>query len=342
MGGSKSWWAGAVIASLLLSGIALPAVGYGGEKKGLTPVRYEEVIRSVFYLPSYVAFAKGYFKEEGLDVSMKTSWGSDKGTAALLSGNADIVLVGPETAVYIQKGESPVKVRIFCGLTATDGSMLVSRQKVQSFDWKNLKGKTILSWRVGSMPALFLDHILRANGLDPAKDVNIITNLAAPARHGAFVSGTGDFATFFEPDVAMMEKKGNGYFVASVGKALGDIDYTVFMATQPYIAKNPRVVQAWTNAIVKAQKYSHQAEPQVIAKEISEFFPQVDLDLIAQSVRRYRDLQILKKSPLVEPAAIQGLQDLLAEGGLLKKEQRVTYEEVVVTEFAKKAMGLAK
>ncbi len=73
--------------------------------KPLTPVRYEEVIRSIFYLPSYVALAKGYFKDEGLDVSMKTAWGSDKGVAALLSGTADIVLVGPETTVYIQNQE---------------------------------------------------------------------------------------------------------------------------------------------------------------------------------------------------------------------------------------------
>jgi NitT/TauT family transport system substrate-binding protein len=319
--------------------VVMPAVGLSAEEKKLTPVRYEEVIRSVFYLPSYVAFAKGFFKEEGLDVSMKTSWGSDKGTAALLSGNADIVLVGPETAVYIQKGESPEKVRIFCSLTATDGSMLVSRQKLDSFDWKSLKGKTILSWRVGSMPALFLEHILRSHGLDPEKDVNVITNLAAPARHGAFASGTGDFATFFEPDVATMEKNGTGHFVTSIGRAVGNVDYTVFMATNSFITKNPKIVQAWTNAIYKAQKYSHQADPAVIAKEIAEFFPKVDLDLLEKSVRRYRDLDILRKDPLVPPDGIQGLQDLLAEGGLLKPEQRVTYEQVVVTEFAKKAMG---
>ena len=339
MKSSKMRWLGLIVMAAMLTGTLIPALSQNAEAKSLTPVRYEEVIRSVFYLPSYVALSKGFFKEEGLDVSMKTSWGSDKGTAALLSGNADIVLVGPETAVYIQRGESPEKVRIFCGLTATDGSSLVGRKKMDSFDWKSIKGKTILSWRVGSMPALFLEHILRSNGLDPKKDVKIINNLAAPARHGAFVSGTGDYATFFEPDVSTMEANGTGHFIKSIGREVGNIDYTVFMATQSFIAKKPEIIQAWTNAIYRAQKYSLEADPNVIAKEVAQFFPKVKLELIAQSIIRYRKLQIYKTSPLVEPGAIEGLQNLLVEGRLLKEKERVNYKDVVITEFANKAMG---
>ena len=339
MTGSKRRLFVAMVVVAMFAGAMVTALCPQAGAEALTPVRYEEVIRSVFYLPSYVALSKGFFNEEGLDVSIKTSWGSDKGTAALLSGNADIVLVGPETAVYIQKGESPEKVRIFCGLTATDGSMLVSREKIDSFDWQSLKGKTIMSWRVGSMPAVFLEHLLRANSLDPDKDVTIINNLAAPARHGAFVSGTGDFATFFEPDVSKMESNGTGHFVTSIGRQVGNIDYTVFMATQSFIAKNPKVVQAWTNAIFKAQKYCLEADATTIAESVATFFPSVDLELIAQSIKRYRQLSILKTSPLVEPAAIEGLQDLLVEGGLIKPQERVKYEDIVVVDFAKKAMG---
>ena len=336
---ARRHWFVTLLVIAVWAGMMIPAFSLPAQAKKLTSVRYEEVIRSVFYLPSYVAMSKGFFKDEGLDVSMKTSWGSDKGTAALLSGNADIVLVGPETAVYIQRGESPEKVKIFCGLTATDGSMLVSRKKIDSFDWKSLKGKTVMSWRVGSMPAVFLEHILRANGLDPAKDVKIINNLAAPARHGAFVSGAGDFATFFEPDVSKMVSNGTGFYVTSIGREVGNIDYTVFMATNSYIKKNPKVVQAWTNAIYKAQQYSFKTDPGVVAKEVAQFFPKVDLGLITKSIERYRKLEILKKNPLVEPAAIKGLQDLLVEGGLLKPAERAKYADIVTTKFAKKAMG---
>src|SRR5207342_3603902 len=97
-------------------------------------VRYNEVVRSVLYAPSYIAISKGYFKDAGLDVTMTTAFGGDKSTAALLSNTADIALIGPETAIYVLNSDSSTKIRIFCGLTSTDGFHLMGREKVDKFD----------------------------------------------------------------------------------------------------------------------------------------------------------------------------------------------------------------
>src|SRR5262249_36606869 len=120
-------------------------------------IRYNEVVRSILYAPAYVALAKGYFKEAGFDIELSTAQGGDKSVAALLSGSADIALIGPETAIYVQNSDSPTKIPIFCGLTATDGFMLLGREKVDKFDWAMLKGKEILGFRPGSTPLLFLE-----------------------------------------------------------------------------------------------------------------------------------------------------------------------------------------
>lgn len=325
--------------ALLAAAVLAAGLSSAGAAAEPTKVRYEEVIRSVFYLPSYVAIEKGFFAEEGLEVDLATSWGSDKGMASLLSGNADIVLVGPETSVYVARGESPEKVKIFSGLTVSDGSLLVGRGEPNgAFDWSSLAGRTVLSWRVGSMPALFLEHILRERGIDPDSEVEILTNIAAPARFGAFMAGTADVGTFFEPDVSRMERDGTGHMLASVGKAVGDIDYTVFMATDSFIARRPEVVQAWTNAIHRAQLWSADADPLEIAELVTGYFPEVDLDLIAASVVRYRELGMWKSSPLVEPAAMAALQDLMVEGGLLGEAERVPYEDLVAPAFAEAAL----
>ncbi|MDP4169592.1 MAG: ABC transporter substrate-binding protein, partial [Bacillota bacterium] len=69
--------------------------------KKLEKVRVSEVTRSIFYAPEYVAFAKGFFKSEGLDVELTTAFGGDKTMTALLSGGADIALVGSETSIYV-------------------------------------------------------------------------------------------------------------------------------------------------------------------------------------------------------------------------------------------------
>ncbi|GGJ68170.1 NitT/TauT family transport system substrate-binding protein [Anoxybacillus voinovskiensis] len=64
-------------------------------------VRVAEVTRSIFYAPQYVALAKGFFKDEGLNVELTTTWGGDKTMTTLLSGGADIALVGSETTIYV-------------------------------------------------------------------------------------------------------------------------------------------------------------------------------------------------------------------------------------------------
>ncbi len=103
----------------------------------------------MLYAPTYVALTKGYFKDAGLDITLATAQGGDKSVAALLSNSADIALIGPESAIYVENSDSPTKIPIFCGLTATDGFMLMSREKIAKFEWGMLKGKEI--W--ASVPA---------------------------------------------------------------------------------------------------------------------------------------------------------------------------------------------
>ena len=99
----------------------------------------------MLYAPAYVAMKNGFFRDAGLDVEMTTAQGGDKSMAALLSGAADIALMGPELAIYVLTSELPTKPRIFSGLTATDGFMLMSRSKIEKFEWSMLKGKDILA-----------------------------------------------------------------------------------------------------------------------------------------------------------------------------------------------------
>src|SRR5437763_87450 len=163
--------------------------GTRAQTRPATKIRFSEVVRSMLYAPAYVAITKGFFRDAGLDVTLTTAQGGDKSVAALLTNSADIALIGPETAIYVQNGDSPTKIPMFCGLTATDGFMLVGREKVQTFEWQQLKGKQILTNRPGSTPDLFLEAALRQNGLDPIKDVKLVNNIAIPARVGAWLAG---------------------------------------------------------------------------------------------------------------------------------------------------------
>ena len=324
---------------LAAAGSLTIAAPFHARAQGKPPVkiRYSEVIRSILYAPAYVALTNGYFKEAGLDVSMTTAQGGDKAIAALLSNSADIALIGPETAIYAQNSDSPVKTPIFCGLTATDGFMLISREKIAKFEWSMVKGKEILGFRPGSTPLLFLEAALRQNGIDPQKDVKLNNNVAPPARVGAWLAGKDQFAIFIEPDASQLELDGKGFFAVSIGETVGEADYTTFMATDKYIKENPAVIQAWTEAIFKAQKWTETQPTADVAKVLLPYFQGIDAKAMTAAIERYRKLKIWKTSPKIEPKAIEKFQDILVQGKVLDPAKRVKFETLVLTEFANKA-----
>jgi NitT/TauT family transport system substrate-binding protein len=297
------------------------------------------VVRSILYTPAYAAIVKGFFKEVGIEVALETGQGGDRSTAAVISGRAGIGLMGPESAIYVKNSESPLKMKIFCGLTATDGYILVGREKVDKFDWKMLKGKEVIGRSAGTTPLLYLERAMRQNGLDPQREVKFNNNIAVPARAGAWLAGQGDYAIFIEPEASQLELTGKAHSLASVGKAVGMVDYTVFMATDKYIEQNPTVIQNWTNAIFKAQKWTASASTAEIVKVQEQFFPGLSPQVLTAATERYRNLKIWKETPLVEEQAIETLQDMLIQAGLLGTDKRVKYQDVVLTEFAKKTMA---
>jgi NitT/TauT family transport system substrate-binding protein len=244
----------------------------------------------------------------------------------------------------VWNSESPEKMRMFCALTGTSTNFLVSRQKLSpaDFKWSLVKGKKVLGWRPGATPQLFLEYALRKNGIDPEKDIDNITNIAVPARIGAWLSGTGDFSIFSEPEISLIEREAKGNAVTFVGREVGKVDYTLFMATDSYIKKNPKVVQGFTNAVYRAQQLANSAPPDELAKLVAEFFPGVATEPISKAILRYRAEALWPADPMVYEKAMETLQDILIQGGVQKPDKRVKYNDAVVTTFAETAKANIK
>lgn len=152
----------------------------------LTKVRLNEVTRSVFYAPMYVAMSKGFFKDKGIEIDLQTGQGADKTMQAVLSKSADIGFCGPEQTIYINnQGREDYPV-LFGQLTQKDGSFLVGRAKENNFKWENLKGKDVIGGRPGGVPAMALEYAIRQNNINPKTDVNMVTNIDFAATAGAF------------------------------------------------------------------------------------------------------------------------------------------------------------
>ena len=169
------------IFSLLLS-LALITTLFSGCKKAnndtLVKVKLNEVVRSIFYAPMYAAISQGFFKEEGIEIDLSTGQGADKTMQQVLSNAVDIGFCGPEQVIYIYNQKREDYPVIFAQLTQKDGAFLVSRNAEPNFNWESLKGKTVIGGRPGGVPEMALEYVLRNHGINPSKDIKLITNLS--------------------------------------------------------------------------------------------------------------------------------------------------------------------
>jgi NitT/TauT family transport system substrate-binding protein len=331
-----------VLVMLLSAVLVMTSVlaGCGKGDAGKVKVRIGEVTRSLFYAPEYVAVAKGFFKEEGLDVELTTTPGGDKTMTALLSNAIDVALVGSETSIYVYQQGTDDPIINFAQLTQTDGTFLVAREADASFDWNNLKGKVFLGQRKGGMPQMAGEFALKKLGIDPKADLELIQNVDFANIPAAFASGTGDYVQLFEPTASIFEKEGKGHVVASFGAESGHLPYTVFMAKKSYIDKNKKVIQSFTNAVHKAQLWVDSNSAEAIADVVLPYFENVDRDILISSIDRYKKQGSFATDPIIDEGEWNNLLDVITSAGELQK--RTEHNELVDTSFAKKAIEAVK
>ena len=325
----------AIFLALIVGSVSLVFAGCGSSNV----IRLNEVTHSIFYAPFYAAINLGYFEKEGIEIDLTNGGGSDSSMTALLSGSADIALLGPETAVYVVgEGASNTPV-IFGQLTKRDGSLLVGRVNEPNFSWSNLAGKEIVGGRRGGSPAMSLQHAVELAGLEVGtgpQQCNINLDVAFDLVVGAFEAGQGDYCTMFEPTASEFVAAGKGYIVASVGEASGEIPFTCFMAMQSYIDKNEEKIEKFLTAVVKAYNYLIEATDEEILTALRPSFATTDDDIIISSVRNYIEFDAWMSTPVMTEESFNRLQDVMENAGELTK--RVDFNEVVNNSYAEKVM----
>ena len=187
----------------------------------------------------------------------------------------------------------------------------------------------------GGMPEMVFEYILRKNGLDPQKDMNIDQSIDFGSTAAAFSGGQGDFSIEFEPSATALEKEGIGYVVASLGVDSGYVPYTSYSAKESFISEHPDVVQSFTNALQKGMEYVATHTPEEIAQVIQPQFKESDLETITTIVKRYKDQDTWKNNLIFEEESFELLQDILEDSNALK--HRVDYTNLVNTEFTRTA-----
>ena len=329
----------AIFLALIVGSISVLFAGCGGNNV----IRVNEVTHSIFYAPFYAAINLGYMEEEGIEIDLTNGGGSDQSMTALLSGSADMALLGPETAVYVV-GEGAKNAPVIVGqLTKRDGSLLVGRTNETNFNWSNLAGKEIIGGRRGGSPAMSLQYAVEKAGNTVGtapEQCNINLDVAFNLVVGAFEAGQGDYCTMFEPTASEYVAAGKGYIVAAVGQASGEVPFTCFMAMQSYLNKNQSKVEGFLRAVSRAYNYLISATDQEIIDALKPSFSTTTDEIIVSAVRNYIDFDMWKSTPVMNKADFERLQDVMQNAGELQK--RINFEDVVNNTYAEKVIDSLK
>ena len=316
-------------AALLITGLF---AGCGAQNK-LQKVTVSEVTHSVFYAPQYAAIELGFFEEEGLELELSNGEGADKVMTAVLSGSVDIGFAGPEACIYVYNEGKEDYMQVFAQLTQRDGAFILAREKDEDFTWEKLRGKHLLPGRKGGVPYMTLEYVVKQHGMTPGVDVIFDDSIQFSAMAGAFIGGTGDYVSLFEPTASALEKEGAGYIVASVGAESGEIPYTAYFAQKSFIAKNENLIQSFTNAVAKGLSWVKEHTAAQIAEVIQPAFPDTDLKTLETVVQNYKNIDAWRETPDMKEESFQKLQTVMQEAGELEKA--APFSELVNNSFAK-------
>jgi len=298
-------------------------------------VRVNEVTHSIFYAPFYVAINKGYFEEEGITIELTNGGGSNNSMTALITEAADVALLGPETAVYTYAQGSQDQPIIFGQLTKRDGSFLFSRDADEVFNWNNLIGKEVLAGRLGGMPYMTLEYLLKQKGL--YSQVTLNTDVAFANMASAYESGQGDYTTLFEPTASDMVDNDLGQIVASIGAETGEVPYTAFMATSSFLSEKPDTIKSFLKAVWRGYNFLVNAPIADVVEALDPSFEGTSDSNIAASVQSYKSIDAWVSNPAMSEDAYANLCAILTSAGELST--MVPFSSIVNTALADEVMS---
>lgn len=323
-----------VLAALVMLSAVL--CGCSQESKDLVTVRLNEVTHSVFYAPQYVAMELGFFAEEGIAIELTNGGGADKVMTAVVSGQSDIGLAGPEACIYIYNQGKEDYPRIFAQLTKRDGSFLIGRTD-EDFSWENLRGKTIIGGRKGGMPEMTLEYVMKQNGVVPHVDAVVDTSVQFNMMAGAFTGGQGDYVALFEPAATEVIEAGQGYLLCSIGEESGEIPYTAYFASQTYLQENSDIVAGFCRALHKAMTWIESHTDKEVAQVMLPQFPDTDIGVLAEVTARHRAIDAWNTGLTMKQASLERLEAVMTEAGELTEAEWVDFDALVDNSWAEAA-----
>ncbi len=230
----------------------------------------------LYYLPLTIAERLGYFKDEGLDITISDFAGGSQSLRAVAGGSADVVSGAYEHTINMQSRGQHFRAFVLMG-RAPQISVGVATAKMANYkSEKDLKGMKIGVSAPGSSTNMVANFVLAKGGLK-STDASFVGVGSSAGALAALKSGQIDAMSNVDPVMTMLEHQGAIKIIAdartmkgTVAIFGGPIHAASLYAPLEFVRKNPNTVQALTNAIVRALLWMQTASPQQILATVPE------------------------------------------------------------------------
>lgn len=241
------------------------------------------------HAPWYVALGKGYFKDEGLNVTIMPSKGTADAIRAVVTGGADIGFIDVPSLVAAGGAGAPIKIVAanyqkppYCIFSLNPGANIDTAKKLEGIE-------------LGSSSASFLPKIWQAvmemNGVD-SKSMKIV-NIDAPARVPMLAARkvpSIDLFIMSEPAIkrAVPDAKPVCLFAGDLGL---EIYANSIGVHEDYLKKNPELVRKFVRAALRGWKDTFD-NPQEAAKIQLQYVKALDPQIVVEEIEILRRVAI--------------------------------------------------
>ncbi len=196
----------------------------------------------------WIAENKGYFTDNGLEVTITSPVGGPETVSALRSGTAGVAVLGEYGFISNNAGND---LRILGAIDAGDTNNLVVRKDRGIRQPSDLKGKTIGVIRKIE-PDFYLSTFLTLNGLKES-DVKFF-DLTSVDTIDSIINGTVDAVMTYEPNVTKIKEKLGENAIIWPGQS-GQPYYAVLISKQDFIASHEPAIEKLLRSLVQAEEF---------------------------------------------------------------------------------------
>ncbi|WP_030612333.1 ABC transporter substrate-binding protein [Streptomyces fulvoviolaceus] len=248
------------------------------------------VLRSngAIFEPLYIAEQQGYFKDAGLDVTIKAgAQDTSQNAPSVLNGEAQFAMT--DSSGFLKGAAQDMPIRIVTGLQSattktdpTDGLLVKKSSSIESF--KDLEGRTVGISALGGTIQFICEYLVQKDGGDPSK-VKFVA-LPTTSLTDAATSGKTDAVFSFGPFYFAGKDSG----LRSIGNGMNDVPGMIqglLFSSEEYLSKNSAAAKKFIDAVAKAITYANENPSSV--KAIDKKYTEVPAEFIDAHDTNYYD-----------------------------------------------------